>query len=151
MAAWDLVVPVGQCPSGQAVGQAKPLAALWPHPADLRGFGCSFPACGSIFATGRDFPAPGLRQGPKAAHVAGPDTETRRQKCRRASSTLRSRPFSPLSRPVAQKKKNMWLSSPSPSRSNRPTQANTSNQRRGPALWPAPVAARGAGSEALPC
>lgn len=75
----------------------------------------------------------------------------RRQKCPRASSLSRWQVCWRWLPPVAAVKKNsLWLS-PSPSRSSLPIPANTSNDFRGPALWPAPAVPRGAGSEAPLC
>jgi hypothetical protein len=75
----------------------------------------------------------------------------RRQQCPRASSLSRWQACLRWLPPVAAvKKSSLWLS-PSQSRSNPSTPANTSNDNRGPALWPAPAVPRGAGLEALLC
>jgi hypothetical protein len=75
----------------------------------------------------------------------------RRQQCPRASSLSRWQACLRWLPPVAAaKKSSLWLS-PSPSRSSPHTPANTSNDKRGPALWPAPAVPRGAGLEALLC
>lgn len=83
--------------------------------------------------------------------LAGLGNTFRRQQCPRASSLSRWQVCWRWLPPVAIAKKNsLWLS-PSPFRSNQPTPENTSNDVRGPALWPAPAVPRGAGLEALSC
>lgn len=65
----------------------------------------------------------------------------RRQKCQRASNSWQPLVSSPLLLPVhpARPKKNMLLSSPSPSRSSQHTQVSTSNLASGQAVAPVPT------------
>jgi len=114
---------------------------------------CSSQFCCDRIAAGRRLSGHDLTLDPvKPACFSGIIYLTRRLKCPKALSCLQLLALWLQLRPAlaAVKKNLLWLS-PSPSRLNQPTPVSSSNSNRGPALWPGPCTARGAGPEALTC
>ncbi len=116
------------------------IEAFQPQTAERRALGCFFDPISDIVAAGCTQAAGTLIKG-----QVGPTRPTmsincdRRSGCQRASKQFSRSVWSPSWRLVAsaQKKNTSW-SSPSPSRSSRPTPVNTSNRISGQAVMPVP-------------
>ncbi len=128
------------------------LAALVSQRLPALSLGCETCGFSAMISRGCQSAAFELRSSQSRAYPGiGNKAKIRRQKCPRASNFSRWQVCWRVSQPAAANKKNLSWSSPNPFRSSPLTPANTSNNHRGPALWPAPVAAQDAGSRASSC
>jgi len=131
-------------------GIRRIFAALRPHAPVLPAFGCDLADIPAILCANglRVIRQLGLRLD-NTQISAGFKNKFRRQQCLRASSLSHWLACWPPLQPALSRKKSLsWLS---PSRWSQHTPANTSNDQKGPALWPVPAAPRGAGQEAPLC